>query len=215
MGLVTWLTNVGGKLKILSTVPANNDTSPAKLTMKSVSLTELMTEIQANEVRALAQLPAELSIAYDKLFEAAGVQSPNHGWTIGKLQELLRTEQYKSMDRAAAQKAVLGVLQAQKAAVEDVVKDAVARDQALDAFEEFSRKKMDARSQARQTKLADIRTQISDLQAQCRTMEEEAKVDREHWRQWHRGKTAFEKEMAWALGYLLDQPIVTVDENPE
>jgi len=215
MGLVSWLTSVGGKLKIVTTSPAQVDSAPARMTMQSVSLKDLMTEVQAEEIRALAQLPAELSIAFDKVFEAAGVKPPTHGWTIGKLQELLKTEQYKSMDRPAAQNAVMGVLQAQKAAVEDLIKDAIARDQALDAFEGFARKKMDVRNEARQSKITEIRSQIADLQAQCQAMDEETRLDREHWRKWHQGKAAFEKEMAWALGYLLDKQIVTVDENPD
>jgi hypothetical protein len=215
MALVSWLTSVGGKLRILSTSPAKVDSAPAKMAMQSVSLKDLVTEVQDEQVRALAQLPAELSIAFDKVFEAAGVKPPPHGWTIGKLEELLKTEQYKSMDRAAAQKAVLGVLQAQKAAVEDLVKDAIARDQALDAFAGFARKKMDVRNEARQSKIAEIKSQIAEFQSQCQAMEQESTLDREHWRKWYQGKTAFEKEMAWALSYLMDKQIVTVDENPE
>ncbi len=215
MALVHWLTSVGGKLRILSTSPPKADSAPAKMTMQSVSLKDLVSEVQAEEVRALAQLPAELSIAFDKVFEAAGVKPPPHGWTIEKLEELLKTEQYKSMDRAAAQKAVLGILQAQKAAVEDLVKDAIARDQALEAFEGFARKKMDLRNEARQSKMAEIRSQIANLQSQCQAMEEESAIDREQWRKWRQGKTAFEKEMAWALGYLMDKQILTVDEKPE
>jgi hypothetical protein len=215
MALVRWLTSVGGKLRILSTSAAKADAAPAKMAMQSVSLKDLVMEVQDEQVRALAELPAELSVAFDKVFEAAGVKPPPHGWTIGKLEELLKTEQYKSMDRAAAQKAVLGILQAQKAAVEDLVKDAIARDQALESFAQFARKKMEVRNEARQSKMAEIKSQIAELQSQCQAMDEEAKLDHEHWRKWYQGKTAYEKEMAWALGYLMDKQIFTVDENPD
>jgi hypothetical protein len=215
MALVSWLTSVGGKLRILSTAPAKTDAAPAKMTMQSVSLKDLVMEVQDEQVRALAELPAELSIAFDKVFEAAGVKPPPHGWTIGKLEELLKTEQYKSMDRAAAQKAVLGILQAQKAAVEDLVKDAIARDQALESFAEFARKKMEVRNEARQSKMAEIKSQIAELQSQCQAMDQEAKLDHEHWCKWYQGKTAYEKEMAWALGYLMEKQIFTVDEDPD
>jgi hypothetical protein len=115
------------------------------------------------------------------------------------------------MDRETAQKALLAVLADKKVASEDLVKDAVARDKALDAFEETARGKMDARREARQARLAEIQSQMDDLQKQRDQLQQEQADDQRHWRQWHDGKIDFEKEMAWAIGYLLDRPVITVD----
>ena len=59
MGLVSWLTDVGGKLKIVAPAHVQNS-APEKLKMQSVSLEDLMSTIQAEQVRGVAQLPAEL-----------------------------------------------------------------------------------------------------------------------------------------------------------
>lgn len=211
MALLSWLCELGGKLKIIQAAPVKNDTAPVKLTTRSVTLKDLISEVQAQQVKALAQLPAELSVPFEKVFEAAGSKPPAHGWTIVKLQELLSTAPYKGMDRAALQQAVLALLTAQQVGVEDLVKDAIFRDQSLDAYEEFARKKMELRTTARQEKIARILSQIEDLRRQSGDLEKESDADRQLWRQWHRQKTDYEKAMAAALGCLLDKPVVTID----
>ena len=89
-------------------------------------------------------------MAFDKVFEAAGIKPGRHGWTVERLQRPAAARASSSrMDRAAAQKALLARSGRRRSHVEDLVKDAVARDQALDAFEEFVRGKMDDRMEAR------------------------------------------------------------------
>ena len=215
MGLVNWIYSVGGKLRILQVSTQQEVRQAVAIQMRTVTIEQLTSEIRGKEVQALAQLPAELSLEFDKVFDAAGVKPAEHGWTIVKLQELLDTPQYKSMKAPDVQQAVLGLLQAQKAPVEDLVKDAVARDQALDAFEEFARKKMQVRDEARQREVIDIKAQIDQLQKQCQQLADDATSDKQQWRAWHKKKTDYEKTMAAALGHLLDKTVVTLDENDE
>ena len=183
--------------------------------MRQVTLGELTSEVRAQEVRALSELPVELSLPFEQVFEAAGVKPPPQAWTVERLRQLLSTDQYKSMDRPSAQQAILGLLSAEKATVEDIVKDAVARDQAIDAFEGFTRQKVRDRMLTRERKVAQLQEQVRGLQEQCARLSEEAQADREAWRAWHRRKVEFEKGMAWAVGYLLDKPVVSIDEEKE
>ena len=60
--------------------------------------------------------------------------------------------------------------------------------------------------------MADIQSQIQELQAEVAKLGDEGKVDREQWRKWQEGKIAYEKDMQWSLGFLLDKPIVTVTQ---
>lgn len=212
MVLVAWLYSIGDKIGIIQVVRTEKPTAPEKIQTRTVHLKDLVTEIQAEEVRSLAQLPAELTVTFDKVFEAAGIKPGEDGWTIERLRELLAGEPYRSMDRQAAQRALLVYLESQKVPVEDLVKDAISRDKALDAFEEVARGKMNARSEARQRRLADIQSQIADLQKQAEQLNREQAGDQQHWQQWHDGKIAFEKEMARTIGYVVNHPVVTVDE---
>jgi hypothetical protein len=211
MILVDWLYSIGDKIGILQVVMTEKVAAPEKVQTRTVHLKDLATEIQAEEVRSLAHLPEELAVPFDKVFESAGIQPVAGGWTVQKLGSLLRTEPYRSMPREAAQKALLTLLADQKVSVEDLVRDAITRDKALDAFEEVAHSKMNARSQTRQVRMAEIQTQIEALQKQCRQFQEEQAADQRLWQQWHDGKINFEKDMAWAIGYVVDRPVVTID----
>ncbi len=215
MGLFESLRNIGGRLGIVRVAAMEGecrDDQPCKVTTRTVSLGDLATEVRSEEVRALAELPAELSVPFAKVFNAAGIKAAQHGWTIERLASLLHTEQFQAMDRPSVQKAVLGLLANDKAQVEDVVKDAVARDHSIDAYEGFVRGKMRDRAAARERQIAEKQAKIQELQSECARIAEESKVDKEQWRQWLQKKAVFEKDMAWAIGYLLDKPVVTVTE---
>ena len=110
MSLLDGLRALGGKLGLIQTAPAEVPAVPVKVVSRAVTLEALTTEVRAEEVRVLAELPAELSVGFDKVFETAGIVPPAHGWNIVRLQQLLRTEQYRGMDRESAQKAILGLL---------------------------------------------------------------------------------------------------------
>jgi hypothetical protein len=211
LGLISVAANHLGLIRV---VEVQDVAKPRKITTRSVTLTQLSTEVRAEQVRALSELPAELSVSFDKVFEAAGIKASPHGWTIPRLQQLLQTEQYKSMSREAAQQAILGLLAADKAPVEDLVQDAVQRDKSIDAFEGFVFKKMNARVEARQARDAQIEEQLRTLRQEQSRLAEETKADQERWDQWRQRKTAFEEELARAVGYVLEKPVVTIDRDP-
>jgi len=120
------------------------------VTTRTIALGDLATEIRKDEVRTLAR---DAGRALRALRES--VRCRRHQATRSRLdgrahRELLNTEQYKAMDRVAVQRALLGLLSTQKAQVEDIVKDASSRDQALDAYDTFVHKKMEDRAVARE-----------------------------------------------------------------
>ncbi len=82
------------------------------------------------------------SMSFDQVYRAAGVPSPPHGFDIFKVEQLLASERLKTLSPEAKSAAVLVALDAQGVKIEDVIKDAVTRDKALDAFEQFQLKKL-------------------------------------------------------------------------
>jgi hypothetical protein len=177
MNLIDLLRAVGDRLGIVEMSPATSPRRPAKIQTRTVSLKDLLIEIRQEEVRALAELPAELSVPVEQIFATAGVKAAHHGWTVERLKQLLKTEQFKSKDRDEVQKAILNILANENVAVEDVVKDAVARDQALDAFEEFAGKKMEQRTSARARKMSELESQVRSLQEERDGLRREAAQD--------------------------------------
>jgi len=208
------LTNVGGKLglvKIITESPTS--TTIAKVRTVTCTLADLAGEVKREEVQALAEMPAEMSVPLDKVFETAGVKAPAHGWTVDKLAELVGKEPYKSMSRAQVQKAVLELLAKDKAAIEEVVKDAMARDRAIDAFENFVQGKLDKRKETRLLTIASIDGQIQSLQKQAEKLRQEGKSDEQQWKDWHARKVAYEKQMIHAVKFFVDSPPVTTDAD--
>lgn len=213
MVLINWLCAVGGTLKIVKVTLADVPQPIEKIKTRTVELKDLVAEIQGEEVKSLARRPEELEVSYGKVFEAAGIKPSPHGWTIDRLCEVLRSDALQSKDREAVQKALILQLAEQKVSAEDLVKDATARDQALDAFEDVARRKMNSRSEDRQRQLGQIQSQIESLQEQASQLQQEQAADQQHWKAWHDRKIEFEKEMAWAIGYLLDRPVITIDND--
>jgi hypothetical protein len=152
-------------------------------------------------------------VAFEEVFKAAGIKSGAHGWNIERLARLLRTEQFKSMERPAVQKALLNILDEEKVEVEDLVREAVGRDQALDAYEVFVQRKMEARMAAWERNISELESEIRALEEKRARLRQEVNSDGEHWRQWLDRKRAHEKELAWAIGYLIDRPVITIEEE--
>jgi hypothetical protein len=192
------LRKLGDRIGIIEmSSPPQAPSAPAKIQTRTVTLTELVMKIQVREVRELAEMPAELDVPFDDVFKAAGI--PSSGWTVGRLQEFLRSERIRAMDRAAAQQETVRMLAGEKVDPANLVKDAMSRDQALDAFEESIRKK-------REQWLADKTAQVQRLQ-------KEIAAEKEKWSEWRQRKRQFERNMAHAVGYLIDRPVISIDEK--
>lgn len=203
MGLLAKLQELGCHLKLVQVVPKTS-TTPEKIETRSVTLQELTTELKADNVRILADSPIELSIAFDKIFATAGITRQSEEWTIERLNELLRTAPYCLMDSRSLQSAVLERLAADKVSAEDIVKDALAKDQALDAFEAFVGKKMKDRAAARQMRLAEIETQIGTLEQEKNRLQQEDRDEPLRITEWQTRKHAYEKDIQETVDFLMN-----------
>ena len=214
MSLLDDLRAVSERLGIVEVTPAA-PSKPAKIETRTVTLSELQSDLNSEEIRALADLPAELSVDFAKVFEAAGIRAPAHGWDAERLKAVLRTDAIRKLEVKTAQTAVLNLLALDKVPVEDVVKDVIARDQALDAFEAFARQKMEARRAARERRRVEIEAQVAELRDEAARMTAEDEGERARFRKWLEDKRGVERELAWAVGHLIDRPVVTIDEEPK
>jgi hypothetical protein len=184
-----------------------------KITTRPIRLRDLITELRASDVCALADAPSEMSVPFDQLFAAAGIPTPAHGWSVDKLAQFLASEPCKSLDRPQAQVALLAALASEKVPVEDLVKDAMARDKAIDAYGARIFEKRQSRRQARSSEKTGLQNQIAALQSRLARLDEDAAVEDQLWREWWQRKLACEKQMAAAINYLLKDPVVTIDDQ--
>src|SRR6185503_14792253 len=104
MDLLGTLRKLGDRLGIveLSKDP-QQPTAPVKIQTRTVTLTELIMTIQVAEVRDLAELPSELSVPFQEVFKAAGIEAPPSGWTVDRLLEFLNSDRIRKLEHTEAQ----------------------------------------------------------------------------------------------------------------
>src|SRR6478672_7990838 len=133
MSLLGMLRKLGDRLGIVELSPEQEQPAvPVKIHTRTITLSELVMTIQVAEVRELAELPAELSVSFEDVFKAAGIEAPPGGWTVDRLLQFVNSDRIRKMDHADAQREILSMLAAEKVDTAAVVKDAISRDQALD-----------------------------------------------------------------------------------
>jgi hypothetical protein len=83
-------------------------------------------------------VPASVE-SFAPVYAETGVEPPAHGYGVDKVSEMLENKRLATLSREVKATAVLTALEAAGVTIEDVIKDAVRRDQALDAFEAAKR----------------------------------------------------------------------------
>ena len=213
MSFLRLLHGIGDRLGILETIAVPGTPKAARVQTRSVSLRELASEIKSGEIRALADSPAELSVPFDKIFETAGISSDPKDWTIERVQQVVSGESLKDKPREEVRKSLLDRLNAEGVPTEKIVKDAMARDKAMDSYEAFVGEKMKARMETCHRKRLEIESRIRDLQEEIKALEITLKADEEKWREWRKNKRERERELATLVGYVVDHPVITVDDE--
>src|SRR5262245_5376326 len=207
MRLLDMLRKVGDRLGIIElAAPPQTPSAPIKIVTRTITLSELVMRIRVAEVRDLAEPPAELSASFEDVCNAAGIKPATGGWTIERLHQFLTAGRMRKMDRAQAQSETLRVLAGEKVDPADLVKDAVSRDQALDAFETSIAEK-------RQQWIARKKQSIGELEAQIQAIRGELTAEEGKWKEWRRSKRQREKEMAYAVGYLIEGSVISIDDE--
>lgn len=201
MGLLAKLQELGCQLKLVQSVERPAAKMPTKVATKAVTIKELMTELHAENVKLLAESPVELTIEFGKIFESAGIKIPNHGWTIEKFIEVFQSK-YQTADVNEAKKAVLTWLNENKVSAEELVRDALAKDQSLDAYEEFVLKKMNGRSQARQGRISEIAKEMDKLKQELQRLEREMQQEQNDAGKWQNRKKSYEQDITRAVDLL-------------
>ncbi len=198
MNLLALLRNVGDRLGVLQLSKPAAKAPLVKVETRSVTLSELIMTIQVSELQEVADSGSALSISFDEVFNAAGI-SPSVPWSVDRLMQFLESERFRGKSREDIQHELLKVLADEHVDAANVIKDAISRDQALDAFAESVAKK-------RERWIAEKRQAIQSLE---RTLADEEK----NWHEWRHRKRKREQDMARAVGYLIDKPIISIDDD--
>jgi hypothetical protein len=100
---------------------------------------------------------------FGAVYKEAGIEPPTHGYGLDKTGEMLDNKRLATLSREVRATAVLTALEAAGVAMEDVIRDAVRRDKALDAFEAAKRQELGELKQQSAARIQAIQDEIERL----------------------------------------------------
>jgi len=168
---------------------------------------------------AAATVMAGSQASFNDIYGAADIQSPAHGYSILKVSDMLNSEHIKAMPAEVKKGSIMVALEAAAVKIQDVIQDAIRRDQALDAFERVRLKSVDdleARKAEENRKVqADLDKYVAEQKARLQANLDEVSKQKESFIAWRKLKQVEEQRIADCVSYFVtDNPISTV-ANPQ
>lgn len=156
---------------------------------------------------------------FPAIYRAAGVTDPAHGYSAYKVLEIFSSPGFAALDTRAKAAALTGFLNMNPTGpvpITDVVQDAVRRDQALDRFEEFLRRKLAERSEQIEKENARLQAEIDEVTRKNRERMEANRIaietEQARLSRWLVIKRAEERKLFDAVNpFVESNPISTAD----
>jgi len=158
--------------------------------------------------------PVQNPTSFDEIYQAAEIQPPPSGYTIGKVAAMLASEHLHGLSPEVKRSSILVALEASGAKIEDVIQDAVHRDRALDSYERVLRKSLSdvqakKADENRQVE-AEMNKMLADYRARIQANNEAVAKESERFSTWLAQKQKEEKIIADAVGYFVTENPITV-----
>ncbi len=156
--------------------------------------------------------PVDNSSSLADIYQAAEIHPPAHGFTIGKVAEMLRSEHIRNLPREVKRSSVLVALDAVGAPLQDVIQDAMKRDQALDTFEQVQEKALNQlqaqKEQENQQIQAEIDRVVAEKRSRIQANSDAVAKEKERFFAWRLKKQEEEQKIADTVSYFVaDNPI--------
>jgi hypothetical protein len=118
----------------------------------------------ARSAREVPSFQVDLSTMED-IYRAAGILDPRKGYSINKVVEMLHSEHIRALSKEMKRAAVLMALDIAGVQVEQVQRDAKARQDALDAHEAEQRKRVEAEWARKADEITQIKAELESIKA--------------------------------------------------
>lgn len=148
------------------------------------------------------------------VYQSARIAAPAHGYTVLKVADMLQSEHIRALPPDVKRKSIMVALDAAGVTVDEIVQDAVRRDQALDTYERVLEKHLaDARAAkaAENARLeAEIQERLAELRGRIEANNAETGRDEAELVAWRTRKRQEETMIAEAVSYFVSENPVTV-----
>lgn len=177
------------------------------------SAAQTVAEIAASVAEPKFKTPVSNPTSFDEIYAAAEIRLPAHGYTIFKVADMLQSEHIRELPHPVKRSSVLVALDAAGVKIEEVIQDAVRRDQALDTYERVQQKALEE-LEGRKTKenrqiQAEIDRLVAEHQARIQANNDEVAKEKERIYGWRLKKQQEEQKIAEAVSYFVTENPVT------
>ncbi len=158
--------------------------------------------------------PISQLTTFEDIYAAADIKPPANGYSIMKIHEMLSSEHIKQMPAEVKRGSILVALDAAGVKIQEVIQDAIRRDQALDGFERVRQKSvedLEARKLEDNGKIqADMDKYAAEQKAKLQTNLNEVAKQKDDFYSWRMQKQQEEQKIADCVAYFVtDNPITT------
>jgi hypothetical protein len=140
----------------------------------------------------------------DDIYRAAGIMNPRMGYSINKVVEMISSEHIRALPTEAKRAAVLMALDAAGVSMEEVLRDATLRQEALDQYENDQRKYFEEYWERKIESNAQIQAELDRVSAQYQERIdrnlEEVTQEKAAFTRWQRQKEQEAERMTEAVG---------------
>ncbi|MGC2171385.1 MAG: hypothetical protein WA555_09200 [Candidatus Sulfotelmatobacter sp.] len=126
--------------------------------------TQPMEKVAAHSAREVPNFQVEL-LPMEDIYRASGIMDPGKGYSIKKVVEMLHSEHIQGLSKEMKRAAVLMALDAAGIPMEQVQRDAKARQDALDSHEAQQRKQVESEWARKAEEVMQIQAELESIKA--------------------------------------------------
>lgn len=152
--------------------------------------------------------------SFDDIYAAAEIAPPANGYSILKIHDMLSSEHIKQMPAEVKRGSILVALDAAGVKIQEVIQDAIRRDQALDGFERVRQKSVEDLETRKLEDNRKIQTELDQYvaaqKAKLQANLDEVAKQKDEFYSWRMLKQQEEQKIADCVSYFVtDNPITT------
>jgi hypothetical protein len=198
-----------------STLAPEGDDAPAETSAPAAPAVVALPTSQPDPLDDGGEPP----ISVPQVYEAAHIEAPKHGFTLEKLAGMLADPRLAKLDAESRASAIAVVLETSGVKLGDIVKDAAARDAALDQFENFLATKLVDRQVSTDQRVARIREEIDAFvarkQDEIQLIEGNLKEKQVELARFRRVKRAEELRLLEVVRHFTKEPTISLGDETQ
>ena len=149
--------------------------------------------------------------SFEAIFQAFGIKDASAGFTVYRIEELLKSVHLKNASPEIKRSALMVALEALRISPEEVIQDAVKRDKALTQFEKIEERRLRELEQKKSEENKRLQEEMERIFNEIREKMEDnnnlIKDTRDKFQAWQQEKEKEEQRLSTVLQYFVSQEV--------